>query len=141
MPVVIIDVPAGLAWSAKSQLHKEVADHMHQAYPMPDNRVYLREWNPENTSFDGVIGGSFRPKVYYVVPPITAAETKKKLVSSVGSTVARALDIRPWVETLPNGEKVSTNWVLQFFFEVPLELAALDSMMAVDNPMIPKGKH
>jgi hypothetical protein len=141
MPVVIIDIPSGLPWSTKSQLHKEVSDSMHHAYPMPDNRVYLREWTPEQTSFDGVIGGSFRPVVHYVVPPIITAETRKKLVSSVGTTVARALDLRPWVETLPTGQKVSTLWVLQFFFEVPLELAALDDMMAVDNPMIPKGKH
>jgi RNA polymerase sigma factor (sigma-70 family) len=44
MPVVIIDIPSGLKSSAKEQLHKQVAESMHHAYQMPDNRVYLREW-------------------------------------------------------------------------------------------------
>jgi hypothetical protein len=44
MPVAMIDIPSGLPWGAKSQLHKEVSDSMHHAYQMPDNRVYLREW-------------------------------------------------------------------------------------------------
>lgn len=29
MPVAIIDVPFGLTWGAKEQLHKDVAESMH----------------------------------------------------------------------------------------------------------------
>jgi len=37
---------------------------------------------------------------------------------------------------LPSGKKVSTRWVLAFFSEYPLEQAALDDLMAFENPMV-----
>jgi hypothetical protein len=141
MPVAIIDVPAGLTWGAKDQLHKDVAESMHHAYQMPDNRVYLREWTAEQASFDGVVGGSFRPICHFIVPPVLTIESRQTLVSRVSSAVARACDVRAEVVSLPSGDQVSTRWVLSFFFEVPLEQAALDDLMAFDNPMVPKDKH
>src|SRR5215831_3265026 len=84
MPVAIIDIPC-LAWGAKEQLHKDVAESMHHAYQMPDNRVYLREWTAEQTSFDGVVGASFRPLCNLIVPPILTAESRKMLASRVSS--------------------------------------------------------
>src|SRR5262245_25759404 len=110
MPVAIIDIPC-LAWSAKEQLHKDVAESMHHAYQMPDNRVYLREWTAEQTSFDGVVGASFRPLCNLIVPPILTAESRKMLASRVSSAIHRACDLRPEVVPLPSGEQVSTRWV------------------------------
>ena len=141
MPVAIIDIPSGLKSSAKEQLHKDVAESMHDAYQMPDNRVYLREWVAEHTSFDGVIGAPFRPICHYVVPPILTAESRQKLVSNVSSAVNHACDLRTEVVKLPGGQEVSTQWLLQFFYEIPLEQAALDGLMAFENPMVPKDKH
>ena len=106
-----------------------------------NNRVYLREWTQEQTSFDGMVGGAFRPICNFIVPPILTAESRKMLVSRVSSAIARACDLRAEVVSLPSGEQVSTRWVLQFFFEVPLEQAALDGIMAFENPMVPKDKH
>jgi hypothetical protein len=141
MPVAIIDIPSGLKSSAKEQLHKDVAEIMHDAYQIPDNRVYLREWAAEHTSFDGVVGAPFRPICNYIVPPILTDESRRTLVSRVSSAVNKACDLRTEVVKLPSGEEVSTQWLLQFFFEVPLEQAALDDLMASENPMVPKGKH
>jgi hypothetical protein len=141
MPVAIIDIPSGLTWGAKERLHKSVAEIMHQAYQMPDTRVYLREWTAEQTSFDGVVGAAFRPMCNLIVPPILTADNRKMLASSVSSAIARACDLRADVVSLPGGEQVSTRWVLLFFFEVPLDQAALDGIMAFENPMVPKGKH
>jgi hypothetical protein len=141
MPVAIIDIPSGLKSSAKEQLHKDVAEIMHDAYQIPDNRVYLREWAAEHTSFDGVVGAPFRPICHYIVPPILTDESRRTLVSRVSSAVNKACDLRTEVVKLPSGEEVSTQWLLQFFFEVPLEQAALDDLMASENPMVPKGKH
>jgi hypothetical protein len=141
MPVAIIDIPSGLKSSAKEQLHKDVAEIMHDAYQIPDNRVYLREWAAEHTSFDGVVGAPFRPICNYIVPPILTDESRRTLVSRVSSAVNKACDLRTEVVKLPSGEEVSTQWLLQFFFEVPLEQAALDDLMASENPMVPKAKH
>jgi len=141
MPVAVIDIPSGLTWGAKERLHKDVAESIHDAYQMPDTRVYLREWSAEQTSFDGVVGAAFRPMCNFIVPPILTAESRKMLVSRVSSAITRACDLRAEVVSLPSGEQVSTRWVLQFFFEVPLEQAALDGIMAFENPMVPKDKH
>jgi len=141
MPVAVIDIPSGLTWGAKERLHKDVAESIHDAYQMPDTRVYLREWSAEQTSFDGVVGAAFRPMCNFIVPPILTAESRKMLVSRVSSAITRACDLRAEVVSLPSGEQVSTRWVLLFFFEVPLEQAALDGLMAFENPMVPKDKH
>jgi phenylpyruvate tautomerase PptA (4-oxalocrotonate tautomerase family) len=141
MPVAIIDIPSGLKSRAREQLHKDVAEIMHDAYQIPDNHVYLREWAAEHTSFDGVVGAPFRPICHYIVPPILTDESRRTLVSRVSSAVNKACELRTEVVKLPSGEEVSTQWLLQFFFEVPLEQAALDDLMASENPMVPKGKH
>ena len=59
MPVAIIDIPSGVTTNAKNQLHKDVAESMHAAYQIADNRVYLREWAAEQTSFDGWLARRF----------------------------------------------------------------------------------
>ena len=141
MPVAVIDIPSGLTWGAKERLHKDVAESIHDAYQMPDTRVYLREWSAEQTSFDGVVGAAFRPMCNFIVPPILTAESRKMLASRVSSAVARACDLRPEVVPLPSDEQVSARWVLLFFREVPLEQAALDGLMAFENPMVPSDKH
>ena len=141
MPVVIIDIPSGLTSSVKAQLHKDVAESIHHAYQMPDTRVYLREWTGEQTSFDGVVGAAFRPMCNFIVPPILNVESRRMLVSRVSSAIARACDLPAEAVPLPSGKQVSTRWVLSFFFEVPLEQAALDDLMAFENPMVPQGKH
>jgi hypothetical protein len=48
----------------------------------------------------------------------------------------QACDPRAEVVPLPSGKRVSTRWVLSFFREVPLEQAALDDLMAFENPMV-----
>jgi len=141
MPVVIIDIPSGLTNSAKAQLHKDAFESLHHAYQMPDCRVFLREWAVDQTSFDDVIGAAFRPICHFIVPPILTDESRRTLVSRMSSAVNRACNLRTEVVKLPGGEEVSTQWVLQFFFEVPLELAALDGLMAIENPMVPRDKH
>ena len=120
---------------------QDVFEGMHHAYQMPDCRVFLREWTAEQTSFDGVVGAAFRPICHFIVPPILTADSRRMLVSSVSSAITRACDLRDEVVPLPGGTEVSTRWVLSFFFEVPLEQAALDDLMAFENPMVPAGKH
>jgi phenylpyruvate tautomerase PptA (4-oxalocrotonate tautomerase family) len=136
MPVAYIDIPTGLATNAKAQLVKEVAGSVHDAYPIPDTRVFLREWVAEQTSIDGVLAAPFRPVCEFIVPPGLPADGKRLLVSRVASAVARACELPADVVLLPSGKRVSTRWVLSFFREVPLEQAALDDLMAFENPMV-----
>ena len=77
MPVAYIDIPSGLTSQAKAQLTKELGESLHEAYPIPDTRIYLREFTVENTSLDSVPGASFRPICDYVVPPGLPLEGKQ----------------------------------------------------------------
>jgi hypothetical protein len=54
----------------------------------------------------------------------------------VSSAIARACDLPVEVVSLPSGKSVSTKWVLSFFSEYPLDRAALDDLMAFENPMV-----
>jgi phenylpyruvate tautomerase PptA (4-oxalocrotonate tautomerase family) len=53
MPVSYIDIPSGVSTSAKEKLVKEVYDAIHEAWPIPDTRILLREWPDEAVSQDG----------------------------------------------------------------------------------------
>jgi phenylpyruvate tautomerase PptA (4-oxalocrotonate tautomerase family) len=136
MPTAYIDLPSGVRTDAKTKLLKEVAEFIHDAYIIPDTRVLLREWTPEQTSIDGELGCSMRPICTFVVPPGLPVEAKRKLVRRVSSAIAEACNLPQEDVPLPSGKKVSTRWVLGFFSEYPLEQASLDDLMAFENPIV-----
>lgn len=53
MPVAFLELPSGLGMDTKKKLVKDVADAIHDAYQIPDTRVFLREWPTDQTSTDG----------------------------------------------------------------------------------------
>src|SRR5262245_53651071 len=136
MPVAYLDLPSGLAVDIKKKLVKEVAKSIHDAYLIPDTRVLLREWPAEQTSVDGELEGPMGPICNFCVPPGLPVEAKRQLVKRVSFAMAEACNpLREDVQ-LPSGKKVSTRWVLAFFSEYSLEQAALDDVMAFENPMV-----
>src|SRR6516162_7092550 len=58
---------------------------------------------------------------------------------SVSAAIAEACKLTLEEISLPSGKKVSTQWVLAFFSEYPLQQAALDDLMAFENPMVSEG--
>ena len=136
MPVAYIDLQSGLKLDAKKKLVTEVATSIHHAYMIPDTRVFLREWSAEQISVDGQLGAPMRPICTFVVPSGLPVEGKRQLVRRVSAAIAEACSLQIEEVPLPSGKKVSTNWVLAFFSEYPLEKAALDGLMAFENPMV-----
>ncbi|HKD40360.1 MAG TPA: hypothetical protein VKB87_08755 [Myxococcaceae bacterium] len=136
MPVAYLDLPSGLAVDIKKKLVKEVADSIHHAYLIPDTRVFLREWPAEQMSIDGQLGSPMRPICDFVVPPGLPVEAKRQLIKRVSSAISEACNLPREDVPLPSGKKVSTRWVLAFFSEYPFEQAALDDLMAFENPMV-----
>jgi phenylpyruvate tautomerase PptA (4-oxalocrotonate tautomerase family) len=136
MPVAYLDLSPGLTVDVKKKLVKEVAESIHDAYRIPDTRVFLREWPAEQTSVDGELARPMRPICNFLVPPGLPVEAKRQLVNRVNSAIAEACNPPREDVQLPSGKKVSTRWVLAFFSEYPLEQAALDDLMAIDNPMV-----
>jgi len=136
MPVVYIDLPSGLSTASKTRLVREATAALHEAYPIPDTRVYLRDWSQESVGIDGDLAAPFRPICNYVVPPGLPAEAKRRLVARVSTALGEACGLPQHNIPLPSGRTVSTRWVLSFFNEYPLDRAALDGLMAFENPMV-----
>jgi phenylpyruvate tautomerase PptA (4-oxalocrotonate tautomerase family) len=139
MPVAYIDLPSGLKTDAKKKLVTEVTEFIHHAYMIPDNRVFLREWSAEQVGVDGRLGAPMRPICTFVVPPGLPVDGKRQLVRRVSAVITEVCSLQTEEVPLPSGKKVSTKWVLAFFSEYPLEKAALDEMMAFENPMVLEG--
>ena len=139
MPVASIDIPPGLTIDAKKKLVTEVTAAIDRAYRIPDDRVFLREWPAEQIGVDGQLGVPMRPICHFLVPPGLPVEGKRQLVRRVSAAIAEACSLPTEEVPLPSGKKVSTRWVLAFFEEYPLERAALDDMMAFENPMVLEG--
>ena len=136
MPVAYLDLPSGLAVDIKKKLLKEVAEFVHDAYMIPDTRVFIREWPAEQFSMDGELGRPMRPVCDFVGPPGLTVEAKRQLVQRVSSAIAEACDLPREEVILQSGKKVSTRWVLLVFSEYPLDQASLDDLMAFENPMV-----
>jgi phenylpyruvate tautomerase PptA (4-oxalocrotonate tautomerase family) len=136
MPVAFLDIQSGLPTTAKQALVKEVSASIHEAYPIPDTRVYLREWSPEQVSLDGQLGRQVRPICHFLVPPGLPAEAKRRLLQRVSTAIADAYNLRSEDVVLPSGKRVNTRWVLSFFNEYSLDQVALDELPASENPMV-----
>jgi phenylpyruvate tautomerase PptA (4-oxalocrotonate tautomerase family) len=136
MPIAYIDVPSSLSVAKRKQLVSEVAASIHRAYRIGDTRVFLRPWAPDDTSVDGALGAGVRPICTFVVPPGLPDAHKRGLVEAVSASIVRACDLGREKVPLPSGKTVETHWVLSFFSEYTLDRAALDGMMAFENPMV-----
>jgi hypothetical protein len=69
MPVAYIDIPAGLNDGARKKIFTEMYEAIHEAWPIPDTRVLIREWANEAVSQDGRIENvPMRPICTLAVP-------------------------------------------------------------------------
>lgn len=137
MPVSFIDAPEGIRADAKKKLVKDVYEAIHEAYPIPDTRILLREWPNDHVSQDGRLSSEpLRPICWLEDPPGISIEAKRQLVSRMCDAISEAYRLSKEDVRLPSGTVVSTNWVLTFFREYPLNNAALDGLLASENPMV-----
>jgi hypothetical protein len=80
MPVAYVDIPAGVNDGAKKKIFQELYEEIHQAWPIPDTRVLIREWPNEAVSQDGRIENvPMRPICTLAVPPGLDHDAKKRL--------------------------------------------------------------
>jgi phenylpyruvate tautomerase PptA (4-oxalocrotonate tautomerase family) len=131
MPVSYIDVPHGISPAGKERLFKDVFEAIHEAYPIPDTRILIREWRPDSVSQDGKIDRQpMRPICALEVPPGLPVAHKRRLVERLSAAISEACHLPKHEVPVPGG------WVLTFFREYPLENAALDGLLASENPMV-----
>jgi hypothetical protein len=137
MPVSYIDIPSDVSHSAMQKMTEEVFAAIHEAWPIPDTRILVREWPAGSVSQDGRFDAApMRPICFLDVPPDLAIEAKRKLVNRISTAIAAACGRENEEVPLPSGSVVKTNWVLTFFREYPLDRAALGDLLALENPMV-----
>ena len=89
MPVSYIDIPTGVSHSAQEKMSREVFDAIHQAWPIPDTRILIREWPAESVSQDGRIETApMRPICFLDVPPGLPVEAKRTLIQRISTFTA-----------------------------------------------------
>ena len=137
MPVAYIDIPSGLSGDARKKIFEEIYVAIHVAWPIPDTRVLLREWGNEAVSQDGRIENvAMRPICTLAVPPGLEHDAKQRLVGQISTTLGAACGREVEEISLPSGTKIYNNWVLTFFWELPLDKVALGDLIATENPLV-----
>jgi hypothetical protein len=113
MPVAYVDIPAGVNDGAKKKIFQELYEEIHQAWPIPDTRVLIREWPNEAVSQDGRIENvPMRPICTLAVPPGLEHDAKQRLVLQISNTIGEACGREVEQIRLPSGTKIYNNWVL-----------------------------
>ena len=137
MPVAYIDIPSGMSDSAKTKILKELYEAIHDAWPIPDTRVLIREWPAEAVSQDGRIENvPMRPICTLAVPPDLDLDAKHSLIRQISNTIGEACGWETEEIHLPSGTTMYNNWVLTFFWELPLDKVALGDILAAENPLV-----
>jgi hypothetical protein len=137
MPVAYVDVPAGLNDSAKTRIFNEIYEAIHEAWPIPDTRVLIREWPNNAVSQDGRVENvPMRPICTLAVPPDLDVDAKHRLIRRISGTIGEACSREVEEISLPSGTTIYNNWVLTFFWELPLEKVALGDILAAENPLV-----
>jgi hypothetical protein len=137
MPVAYIDIPTGVNDGAKKKIFTQMYEAIHDAWPIPDTRVLIREWPDEAVSQDGRIElVPMRPICTLAVPPDLELDAKHKLVHKISTTIGEACGREVEEIRLPSGTKIRNNWVLTFFWELPLDKVALGDLIANENPLV-----
>jgi hypothetical protein len=55
MPQLLIEAPTGIGDEAKQRMMAEITEAVDAAYRIPDVRIWLLEYSPENVAQDGRI--------------------------------------------------------------------------------------
>ncbi len=131
MPVAYIDIPTGVNDGAKRKIFTEMYEAIHEAWPIPDTRVLIR------VSQDGRIElVPMRPICTLAVPPGLELGAKRRLIKQISTTIGEACGRDVEEIRLPSGTKIYNNWVLTFFWDLPLDHVGLGDLIAAENPLV-----
>ena len=137
MPVAYVAIPAGVHDGATKKIFQELYEELHQAWPIPDTRVLIREWPDEAVSQDGRIQNvPMRPVCTLAVPPGLDHGARQKLVRQISTTTGQACRREVEEIRLPSRTTIDHNWVLTFFWELPPDKVALGDLIAAENPLV-----
>ncbi len=77
-----------------------------------------------------------RPICTLAVPPGLEPGAKRTLIKQISTTIGAACGRDVEEIRLPGGTKISSNWVLTFFWDLPLDHVGLGDLIAAENPLV-----
>jgi phenylpyruvate tautomerase PptA (4-oxalocrotonate tautomerase family) len=126
MPVVFIEAPPGIRPDAKKRLVERTTAALNEAYPIPDVRIFLREYALDNVGQDGRIESEpVRPDFLIEAPQLRSIDAKRKMTERINAAVAEAY------EGIANIRET-----LILHNEYPLENAGWAGRLQSDNPEV-----
>jgi hypothetical protein len=91
MPICFLEAPTGIRADAKKKMMERATAALDDAYHIPDVRIFLREYLPENVSQDGRIAVEpVRPVLFIEGPPLHRSDVRRMMVQSCGIRAKRA---------------------------------------------------
>ena len=129
MPICFLDVPTGIHPNAKKKLVQKITTALNETWPIPDVRVFFREYRAEDVAQDGHFGsGAMKPICFLNVPLLRSLDAKRKLTQALHAAFAEAY------------EGIADTGEFMIFYNLyPLENAAVGPRLQSDNPQAVEG--
>jgi phenylpyruvate tautomerase PptA (4-oxalocrotonate tautomerase family) len=121
MPVCFIEAPR-MAIDVREKLVTNATAALHHAYPIPDTRIFIREYESEHVGQDGKLQSEIRPVCFLEVPQGIDIDGRRSLVQKLNGALAEAMP--------QNSEH------LIFIREYPLADVAENGRLQSENPAV-----
>jgi hypothetical protein len=126
MPQFFIEVPIGIRPDAKQTMMQEITAAIDEAYRIPDIRIWLREYAPENVAQDGRIQAEpVRPVCFLEASELNSIDARRTMSNKIQAAIREAY------RGLAN-----TDETLVLMNLYPLENAGFAGRLQSDNPEI-----
>jgi hypothetical protein len=126
MPICFLEAPTGITADAKKKMMESATAALFDTYRIPDVRIFLREYPPENVSQDGRIAAEpVRPVFFIEGPPLPRIDAKRKMVERLHAALAEAY------RGITN-----TDEIMVFVNQYALDNAASNGRLQSENPQV-----
>jgi phenylpyruvate tautomerase PptA (4-oxalocrotonate tautomerase family) len=126
MPVCLIEAPIGIRADAKKRLVERITAALDDVYPIPDVRIFLREYPLENVAQDGRLQSEpVGPVCFIEAPRLPSIDAKRKMIEGINAALADAYD-----------GIANTREVLILHNEYPLENAGWAGRLQSETPEV-----
>ncbi|MEU4326746.1 tautomerase family protein [Nonomuraea dietziae] len=93
MPQFFIEAPTGVRSEAKQKMMKEITAAIDAAYHIPDVRIWLREYAPDQVAQDGRLAAEpIRPLCFLEAPELASLDAKRRMAGKIHTAIAEAYD-------------------------------------------------
>jgi phenylpyruvate tautomerase PptA (4-oxalocrotonate tautomerase family) len=93
MPICYLDAPKGMRPEAKRKMVQVITAALNKAFPIPDVRIFIREYTAAEVSQDGRLDtAGVKPSFSMSVPRLAHLDAKRELVKSINTAIAEGCD-------------------------------------------------